>query len=527
MIQITSQKISLAARTIVLSLLLTVTGNAICPAAEPPVAAVLSEQIESARQHWDVPGLSVAVVHRGEVVLSQGFGRLRADREQPVDGQTLFAIASNTKAFTSAAMAMLVDEGKVCWEDRVQQHLPWLQLHEDWISAELRIDDLLCHRSGLATFSGDLLWWGTPYSPEQVLRRIRHLPMQKRFRAEFGYSNLMFLAAGEVIAGVSGQSWSEFVQQRILDPLQMTRTRTSVRALVDLDNVAAPHRTELDGNRVLPWVEWDTMAAAGGLISCSDDMARWLLLQLQGGRLADGQQLFSPDAAHRMWSPHTVMSVSQAAMERTPETHFRCCGLGWMLSDYAGRRLIGHGGGYDGMYSRVLLIPEEQLGIVVLTNSMTGLSSSLATAIADQYLGRDPGGWVTEARERDVNNRKDFLARIASAVAAPEEQTEPPFAEQLSVGQYRCPLYGDAEIRLEGEKLVLALQPNPDLVADLEYLSDSRWRIRWRKTFAWFADGTVEFVRNEEGQVSRLKLDVPNDDLWFDELQLQRIDLQP
>ncbi len=175
----------------------------------------------------------------------------------------------------------------------------------------------------------------------------------------------------------------------------------------------------------------------------------------------------------------------------------------------------------------MLLVPEEQLGIVVLTNSMTGLSSALATAIADQYLGRDPGAWITEARERDVSGRRDFLDRIATAVAAPETQTAAPFAEELTAGTYRCPLYGDAEIRLEDQKPVLRLLPNPELVADLEYLQGNLWRIRWRKTFAWFGDGTVEFIRNGDGQVSRLKLDVPNEDLWFDELQLQRVELRP
>lgn len=494
------------------------------PATDPPFAEDLSSTIEAARSHWNVPGVSVAVVHQGHVVLSRGFGKISVTSQDQVDGQTLFAIASNTKAFTAAAVAMLADEEHLRWDDRVQQHLPWLKLNEDWISQELRIDDLLCHRSGLATFSGDLLWWGTPYNPKQVLRRIRHLPVKNRFRAEFGYSNLMFLAAGEVIHGISGQSWSEFIQQRILDPLQMDRTVTSVRQLDRLQNVAVPHRTELDGNRSLEWVEWDTMAAAGGLISCSDDMAKWLLLQLNRGQLPDGQQLFSAETAHRMWTPHTVIPVSQAAMRKTPETHFRSCGLGWMLSDYAGRQVVGHGGGYDGMYSRVMLIPEEQLGIVVLTNSMTGFSSSLATAIADEYLGLDSGDWVVSERERDVKNRREFFQRIESAVEVPEQRAEPPFDQQLAVGDYRCPLYGDAEIVLEEDKLVLRLLPNPDLVADLQYLQGNKWRIHWRKQFAWFGDGTVEMIRNNADSVSSLKLDVPNDDLWFDELQLQRLE---
>ena len=491
--------------------------------AQTPELAAIEAQIEQARQQWNVPGLCVAIVKDGKVVLSKGFGVREINRPEPVDAQTLFAIASNTKAFTAAAICMLEEDGRLHRSDRVQQHLPWLQLSDSWISAELRIDDLLCHRSGLGTFSGDLLWWGTPYSPEDVLRRTRHLTLKNRFRAEYGYSNLMFLAAGEVIRATSGQSWQQFIRSRILQPLNMQRTALSVTELGSLGNAATPHKTADSGDQPIPWVNWDTMAAAGGVISSADDMAKWLLLQLGRGQTEAGKPLFSRASSQRMWSPHTVIPVSEAARERIPSTHFRSCGLGWMLADYRGRQTVGHGGGYDGMYSQVLLVPEEQLGIVVLTNSMTGIANALCMTLADHWLGGPDRDWLGEGLRTDRDGRRDFADRIAAAIKPQAADTQPSHAPEDYAGDYRCPLYGDATVAVENGKLVLRLIPNPDLVADLEHLHYDTFVIRWRKTFAWFAEGTIQFVPDAAGQFQELRLDVPNDDLWFDELQLKRI----
>ncbi len=208
--------------------------------------AELDAYIEAARVEWQVPGLSVAVVRDDQILLSKGYGVRRVGAAEPVDQHTLFAIASNSKAFTAAALAILVDEGKLKWDDRVTKHLPWFRLKDDVATREMRINDLLSHRGGLGTFSGDLLWWGTDYSPKEILQRAAELEPASSFRSSYGYSNLMFLAAGEVIAAASGQSWQEFVRDRILRPLEMNRTTTSVRDLVTLENFATPHKTHLD-----------------------------------------------------------------------------------------------------------------------------------------------------------------------------------------------------------------------------------------------------------------------------------------
>jgi CubicO group peptidase (beta-lactamase class C family) len=352
---------------------------------------------------------------------------------------------------------------------------------------------------------------------------MRHLPLKNRFRAEYGYSNLMFLAAGEVIRSVSGQSWSDFIRGRILQPLGMQRTALSITELAQLGNAATPHKTSVTGDSPIPWVNWDTMAAAGGVISCADDMSKWLLLQLRRGELESGGRLFSRSTSHRMWSPHTVLPVSEAARERIPSTHFRSCGLGWMLADYRGRQTVGHGGGYDGMYSQVLLVPEEQFGVVVLTNSMTGLPQALCMTLADEFLGGPTQDWLTDGLKRDQDGRQEFASRIAEAVRPKALDTRPSHPLAACTGRWRCPLYGDASVVEENGRLVLRLLPNPDLVADLEHLHYDTFVIRWRKTFAWFAEGTIQFVPDADGVFQDLRLNVPNDDLWFDELQFRRI----
>lgn len=477
--------------------------------------------IAEAQQAWPVPGLAVAIVQDGEVVFEKGYGVRRVGTDAPVDEHTVFAIASNTKAFIAASLALLVDEGRISWDDRVRDHLPYFALYDPYVTEEMRIRDLLSHRSGLGTFSGDLLWYGTDYTPEEVVRRARHLEPAGPFRSSYGYSNLMFITAGEVIRAVTGQSWAEFAEARILDPLGMERTVTSVTALEAMDNVATPHKPTPDDLIPLEWFNWDTMGAAGGLISSVDDMARWLRLQLAGGSLGE-VALFSEDAQHEMWSAHTVIPVSRASLERYPSIHFRAYGLGWALNDYLGRKIVSHGGGYDGMFSRVVLVPEENLGFVVLTNSMTGIATALSNYLLDAFLGGEPRDWSAEMLAQDLSGRTRFFARIDSATVVRAEGTSPSLPLAAYTGTYGGPMYGDAEVTLEDGGLVLHLLPAETLVADLTHLHHNVFRLDWREEYAWFGSGNAHFILNARGEVERIKLDVPNDDLWFYELELNR-----
>lgn len=471
---------------------------------------------------WPVPGFSVAIVQDGKILISEGFGVRSLSSNEPVDGDTLFAIASNSKAFTAAALAMLVEEKKLNWNDRVQDHLPYFRLYDPHVSSDMRVVDLLCHRSGLGTFSGDLLWYGTPFTPEEILKRCRHLPQAGSFRSHYGYSNVMYLAAGLIVEKAAQKPWSEFVKQRILEPLQMKRSVTSTKELTNLTNLASPHKNTETGIVELPWMNWDSMAAAGGIISSASDMSQWMRLQLQQGEW-EGKPLFSQESSQEMWQPRTIIPISAAAKKRIPQTHFRAYGLGWGLADYHGRQLLSHGGGYDGMYSHQILVPEEKFGVVVLTNSMTSLPDSLAYRAVDMAIGVPDRDWSSENLKRYNESRKEFYDRIREAVTPKVPGTSPSHPADAYAGHFRCPLMGDATVRLESDKLVLRILANADMVADLEPIHFDTFRIRWRNKFAWYDDGSILFIPNASGEFVELKLDVPNDDLWFHELQFRRV----
>ena len=520
-----SEKLRLAAVLVTVATV-AVTGDT---GAQQPAAATrqadlaaLDGYIAAAREAWGVPGLAVAIVKDGETVLAKGYGVRELGGTEPVDEHTLFAIASNSKSFTAAALAMLVDEGRLSWDDRVRAHLPWFQLYDPYVSEEMRIRDLLSHRSGLGTYSGDLLWYGTPYSAEDVVRRARHLEPAGPFRASYGYSNLMFIAAGEVVRVVSGQPWQVFVRERILSPLAMTRTVTSTDSLATRDNVASPHAVWQGTLQPFAWYNWDAMAAAGGIISSVSEMARWLELQLDSGIVAPGDTLFSPRQAWTMWSVHTPFTVSPQYRETYPTTNFRGYGLGWSLNDYKGRKIVSHGGGYDGMFSRTVFVPDENLGVVVLTNSTTGISTAISNRILDAYLGGDQRDWSALLLPQDRAAATAEAERRARIVNATVQGTRPSLSPDAYAGTYSGPMYGDATVTVENGGLVLRLLPNSELVADLRHRQHDTYTIEWRRPWPWFGSGVAHFVLTPAGTVGELRLDVPNEDLWCDGLVLKK-----
>lgn len=490
-------------------------------AAQQVDVAALDAHFAKAQAEWPVPGLSVAIVKDGRIVLEKGYGVRDIRGRDPVDEHTLYAIASNSKAFTAAALAQQVDAGKLSWDDRVLDLLPWFRLYDEYVTQEIRVRDLLSHRSGLGTYSGDLLWYGTPYSAEEVVRRARFLPQAFPFRAGYGYSNLMFIAAGEVLRAVTGQDWHDYVEANFFTPLGMSRSVTSTNDLPMRDNVATPHKVEAGQTLPIRWYNWDAMGAAGGVISSVHDMAQWMNAQLAVGR-GDGVRLFSEARQRDMWSVQNPLAVSPGSQERYPSTHFRGYGMGWSLSDYLGRKVVSHGGGYDGMYSQVALVPELGLGVVVLTNAMTNVAPALVYRVLDAYLGGEPRDWSGEGLPGWKKSRVAFEARQAAFESAKVVGTSPSLALSAYEGTYGGDLYGDATVTVEEGRLVLRLLPNPDLVADLEHLHYDTFLIRWRENLAWFGKGAATFVLDAAGSAAEMKLDVPNDDLWFYELELKR-----
>jgi CubicO group peptidase (beta-lactamase class C family) len=472
---------------------------------------------EKARTDWEVPGLAIAIVKDGEIILSEGFGVRDIEKGGKVNGQTMFPIASNTKAFTAAALAILVDEGKISWQDKVTTHIPYFRLYDPYVSENMTIRDLLCHRSGLATFSGDLVWYGTDYNREEVIRRARFLKPVYGFREQFGYSNIMFLAAGEIIPAVTGISWDVFLKTNFFTPLRMKRTITSTNDLGKFDNIAIPH-TDFDG-KVIPieYLNWDNIGPAGSIISCVDDMSQWLKLQLNRG-IFEKDTIFSAKQSREMWSPNMILGVSESSQKMWPSTYFKAYALGWQVMNYKDRKIVSHSGGYDGMISYSCVVPDENLGFVILTNKNSSLYYPLVYKILDNFLGGDQKDWSQLILERMKKNEEAEKLAKAEAEKNRVTNTTPSLSPEGFTGTYGGELYGDATVNLENEALVVKFIPSPKLVGTLKHLYYNTFAITF-KEFPSLPPGTCNFILDDKGKVSEMKIDVPNPDFDFTELQ--------
>jgi len=479
----------------------------------------LDEYYEQAVTDWNVPGMAVAIVKDGEIIFSKGYGTSDVNTGEVVDGNTLFAIASNSKAFTSAALAMLIEEGKLSWNDRVRDYLPWFTLYDPYVSDNFTIRDLLTHRSGLKTFSGDLIWYGTDLSREDVIRNAKYLEPTYGFRGGWGYNNIMYITAGLVIEKVSGMGWDDFIRERMLIPLKMDRTVSSTTVLSEMDNVSAPHNDFEDGLITIEWLNWDNVAPAGGLISSVNDVSQWLIFQLNKGITADGDTLLSTRRFNEMWAANNPQGVSSWAAETWPSTHFKAYGLGWSMFDYQGRKILGHGGGYDGFISNTTFVPEENLGMVFLTNKNSSLYYPLKFKTLDVLLNA----------EEETDWSADFLSLISGrdeqreeARAKAEEErvkdSKPTLPLEAYLGTYNCEMYGDASVYLDGDQLMVHLIPTEIFIGELNHWQYNTWQIEFKKLPS-LPPGLVNFVIDDHGEVVEMQIDVPNPDFDFTELE--------
>ena len=466
-------------------------------------------------------GMAIAIVKDGKVVLEKGYGLRDITKTDKVDENTLFAIASNSKAFNTAALAILVDEGKLKWDDKVSLYLPDFKLYDPWVTSELTIRDLITHRSGLDTFSGDLLWYDTTYSTDEMLRRVRYLKPVSSFRTRYGYQNLMFIASGRIVEKVSGMKWADFIKSRILVPLGMDRTTLSVRDMKD--NYAMPHNESGGTLRPLPPGFLDAGIGAVGLNASVHDLSKWIRLQLGRGKF-EGKQIFSEQQSWQMWSPVTIQNISEAASKNNPTRHYLAYALGWSTYDYHGRKVIGHGGGLDGMLSNTVLIPEEKVGFVVLTNSESPAYQVMANKIRDVFVGAPKRDWNAEAEKNVAAGRAAAAEENIKIDAARIKDTKPSLGLDGYAATYRSDMYGDVTVTSENGKLVLRMLPSPNFVADLEHWHLDTWEIKWRPTVHYnFPRGFVTFTIDKEGKTDQLKIDQPNNDFWFYELDLHRV----
>jgi CubicO group peptidase (beta-lactamase class C family) len=469
---------------------------------------------------WKGPGMAIAVVKDDKTVMAKGYGVRELGKPEKVDENTLFAIASNTKAFTTASLAILVDEKKIAWNDKVSKYLPDFQLYDPWVTNELTIRDIVSHRVGLDTFSGDLLWYDTTYSTDEMLRRVRFLKPVSSFRTRYGYQNLMYIAAGRIVEKVSGKPWAEFVRERILTPLGMNRTTTSVRDMKD--NFAMPHNGSGGTLRALPVGFLDNAIGAVRLNSSVNDLSKWIRLQLGRGTF-EGKKIFSSDRSWEMWSPNTLQPVSQAASKDNPTRHFSAYGMGWGMYDYQGRKILNHSGGLDGMLSYTVLIPEENVGFVILTNNESPSFRIMMAKIRDVFVNAPKRDYNEEVKTQTAKSKTDDEAEAKKIDAARVPNTKPTLALANYAGTYTSQMYGDVTVSAENGKLVMRFGPAPNFVADLSHWHYDTFQIHWRPSVNYdFPRGFVTFTIDKDGKTDQLKIDQPNNDFWFYELDLKR-----
>jgi CubicO group peptidase (beta-lactamase class C family) len=457
--------------------------------------------LDTAMQEWNVPGVAVAVVKNDSVVLARGYGVREVGRGERVDSTTVFGIMSMTKAFTATTMGMLVDEGIVQWDDRVVDHLPDFALYDPWVTREVRIRDLLSHRMGVER--GDFLWFGTGYDRDQIVRHLRYLDRVAGFRDEYGYSNNMFITAGQLMAAVTGMSWDDVIRQRIFEPLGMSSSATSIWELAEVTNRASPHE-ELNGElQPIPYRSLDNEAPGGSITSTVMDMARWIRFQLGGGEI-DGRRLISRATLRETHAAQTPIPIDSVTRRLNPGIHFSAYAFGWQVQDYRGRKLIQHSGGIDGQRSRIALMPEEGLGIVVLTNrgQQNSLFDVIRNRILDAYLGAPAVDWSAEFQ--------DVVRRGVERAAAEERRvreervrgTQPSLPLERYAGSYLDDAYGEGRVSVDGDALVLEI--GPEIRGRMEHWHYDTFQIVF--DYAYLGEMLGTFQLGSDGDVVGLEL---------------------
>lgn len=494
---------------------LAATMNAATPAANsaPAPAFDLDADVASALKAFDVPGVAIAIVKDGKVLVAKGFGVRKLGEPTPVDARTLFEVASNSKAFTATALAMLVDEGKLAWDDPVTKYLPGFQMNDSYVTGQMTVRDLLTHRSGLGLGAGDLLWWpSSEFSSDEIIQRLRYIKPATSFRASYAYDNLLYIAAGKIVAEQAGKPWGAAIRERILTPLGMNTTTTSLADNAGNPDVSSPH-SRIDGKQsVVKPMPVPNAAGAVGINTNAEDIARWMMVLLDGGKLdsvggAPGARLFSAARGREMWSAQTPMNIAAAkpGMELA-QPNFNAYALAFNVRDYRGMKVAMHGGALQGFYSRVMMLPDAKLGIAILTNAEnSGIMTALGWRIADHYIDAKPVDWIGIVSANEQNDHKAELARLGKQAVATVAKSPPSLPLDAYDGDYQDPWYGKVSIAREGKQHVLRFARTPDLGGALEHYQHDTFIVHWKER-NFNADAYVTFALNPDGSVERIKM---------------------
>ena len=493
------------------------TGAQSAPSSPP---ADLDAYVAASMKTFNVPGMAVAIVKDGKILVAKGYGVRKLGDSTPVDEFTLFGIGSNTKAFTTAALATLVDEGKLSWDDPVYQRLPGFVMYDPYVSHEMTIRDLLTHRSGMGLGEGDLLFWPhSTYSREEIIHKLRFMKPASSFRSHYAYDNLLYMTAGQIIPAVTGTSWDDYIQQRIFKPLGMTHSNVTNATIKPGDNVAFPH-SNMDGKlQVIHFEVLDNAGPAGAINSCAADMAKWVQLQLNRGKFTDHDgHLFTEQRSKEMWAPQTILPVGDPPPALAGlKANFADYALGWGLRDYHGHKLVGHTGGVAGFVSRVMLVPDQNIGVVILTNAEEeGAFDAILYHVLDHYFGVPSTDWIAAYKSVKDKDEKEAADTMKKAEGARAADSKPSLPLEKYAGVYTDSWYGPITIRSENTGLVITFDHTPSMIGDLQHWQYNTFKAHWRDRT--IEDAFVTFTLNPDGSIdsARMAAVSPLADFSFD-----------
>lgn len=487
----------------------------------------LDELIQNSLSTFDVPGISVGIVKDGKLIYAKGFGVRSLKNKQPMDENTLVGIASNSKGFTCTALAILADEGKLKWDDKVSKYIPEFQMADPYVSQNVTIRDLVTHRAGLGLGQGDLMFFpeGGSLTVSDIVHNVRYLKPENPFRTTLDYNNILFIVAGEVIHRVSGLQWADFVEQRILKPVGMTSSFGSYKNAISANsqNIIDAH-APVDGKAVAVSHDWnETANAAGGILSNIKDMTTWAVFLMNGFVTKDGKRLVSEKNAHELWS----LQIPDKVGANSPyDTHFYGYGLGWFLSDVKGHLQVQHSGGLIGTVTHFTLIPDLKLGIVVLTNQQAGaVLSTITNTVKDTYLGINDRNWLKINGDKARKNEALF-AKQKKEVFAKTSKFESDLKDEQFIGWYKDNWFGIVEITKAGKSYRLSCKSSPRLKGELLPYSANAFVVKWADR-GYDADAFFILNFDENGKAVSAKMkpisDVTDFSFDFEDLDLKKM----
>lgn len=484
----------------------------------------LDTYVQKVMQTFHVPGVSLAIVKDGKVILTKGYGVKEAGKNNAVNDHTLFCIASNSKAFTATALGILAEEGKIHWNDPVINYLPWFRMSNPYVTTHITIRDLLVHHSGLGLGAGDLLQFPpSNYTRKEMTEKLRYVPLKTSFRNNFAYDNILYLVAGEVIHTASGMTWEEFIRKNILNKIGMTESVDRISQFNHQPNVAVsniPFESKVIANPGFPGNELtDASNPAGGIASNAVDMSKWLITQLDSGRAPNGDQLFRSETTDALWNLVTPIAVPTLPEILKPEQmNFYGYGLGFFLQDYRGYKMVWHTGGLSGFVSKVTMIPTLKLGICVLTNQESGAAfDAITNHILDYYMHAPAYDWIG-SYQKLLQRRESGVGQYLEKINAGRDSTAgPSLLLTKYAGAYHDDWYGDIGITIENNHLVMKFGHTPDLTGDMVHWQYDTFIVHWRDR-ELRADAFVTFALNPDGSIyeARMKAVSPATDFSYD-----------